>query len=243
MKFTLLKSPAMRMFAVGIGVLSALSPTISFAAAVKIADGTEVPLKLKHDLASGRSKVGEEVRAEVRRDVKGPNGEVVIARGAQAIGKVTESRGSRAFGGRGKLEFTIETVKAVDGTEINLRGSQASKGRSGSTAAVATIAFVSVFGAFIRGKNVHLKEGTEFKAFVDEDVTVRTDGSVADTQDGNREKAAPNAKLRTFKLKGGDVIKGKIISFADGVYKVETSVGVVSIDEEKVVSMSDAGAR
>jgi len=235
-----MKSLPTRVLAVSIGLLAALSPTMSLAAAVKLAEGTEIQFKLKEELASGRSKVGDEVRAEVARDVKGPNGELLIARGAPARGRVTESRGARTFGGRGRLDFTIETVKAVDGTDVRLRGSQTNKGRSGSTASVAVIAFVSVAGFLIRGKNVVLREGTEFRAFVDEDVNVRPNGASSGTSVASETKAKPGTKTSVFKLKSGDVIKGKIISLNDGVYRVETAVGVVSIDEENVISVTRA---
>jgi TolB-like protein len=139
---------------------------------VKVADGTIVKLKLLKELRSGASQTGELVPYSVLTDVVGPNGEVLIAKGARGAGKVTRSKKRGMFGKAGKLEFTVDTVTAVDGTEIALRAVEKAGGKSNTATVVASALVLTVLAVFIHGRDVVVPEGTEFPAYVEGDATV-----------------------------------------------------------------------
>lgn len=139
---------------------------------VVVPDGTEVRLKLVERLSSASAKVNERVRLEAAEDVL-VNGKVVIAKGAEAVGTVTEASPKKSFGRSGKLNFTIDAVKAVDGSNVRLRGTKENEGsESYGKAGVVTI-LAGPFGAFVHGKDVELEAGTEYTIYIDGNRTIR----------------------------------------------------------------------
>lgn len=139
---------------------------------VELSTGTKLRLELADEVSSKTAQEGDEVIYFVKQEVLSPNKEVLIKKGARAFGKVTEAKRARSFGRKGKLEFTVEEVEAVDGTRVPLRSTinKAGKGQVGTM--VAVTALVSVFGVFIRGKNVTVKQGTIVDAYVDDNIMV-----------------------------------------------------------------------
>ena len=85
-----------------------------------ISKNTIVKLQLSTDLHSGRQKVGDRVAFTVMQNVDGPNGSLLVARGAPAAGHVTVSFPHGDFGKRGRITFTCDSVRAADGTQIPL---------------------------------------------------------------------------------------------------------------------------
>lgn len=138
----------------------------AIAAPVRVEDGTMVEVQLLQTLKSGKDKRDALVRYVVTRDVV-IGGQLVIEKGARATGKVTESKKAGMFGKAGKLEFTIESVEAVDGSQVRLRAEAGQEGRSNLTAVIAGAILLSVFMVFVKGKNVTFKQGTEFVAYTD----------------------------------------------------------------------------
>jgi len=121
------------------------------------------------------------VRYRVLEAILGPNGEVLIEKGAPAYGTVLAARGAGAWGRKGKLSFNVETALAVDSTEVSTRVSQ---DKSGSTAAggfIGNALLFGVLGGFVRGKNAKLAAGTELVAFVDRDTWVMPRGAAPAT--------------------------------------------------------------
>lgn len=139
---------------------------------VTIPDGTEIRLNLMERLSSASAEVNDRVRLQAAEDVT-VDGKVAIAKGAEASGTVTEARPKKSFGRSGKLNFTIDVVKAVDGSNIRLRATKENKGNeSYGKAGVVTI-LAGPFGALIHGKNVELEPGTEYVIYIDGERTIR----------------------------------------------------------------------
>ena len=133
---------------------------------IEIPDGTEVKLRLLETVSSSTAKTDDRVRFEAVDDIL-VDGKVVIAKGSQARGVVTEAERKKSFGRGGKLDFTIDSVKAVDGQDIRLRASRERRGDENyAKAGVLTFVFLPA-GLFIRGKDVEVKAGTEFAIFID----------------------------------------------------------------------------
>lgn len=139
---------------------------------IKISDGTEVNLKLLDRLSSASAKVNDRVRFEVVDDVT-INGVVAIAKGAEGVGSIFEASQKKSFGRSGKLNFTIDAVKAIDGGNVRLRASKTNKGNeSYGKAGVITI-LTGPFGALVKGKDVELEPGTQYTIYIDGDRTIQ----------------------------------------------------------------------
>jgi type IV secretory pathway VirB10-like protein len=139
---------------------------------VELPSGTKIKLELADEVSSKTAEEGDEVVYFVKEDVLSSNKEVLIKKGSRAIGKVTAAKRARSFGRKGKLEFTVEEVEAVDGTLVPLRSSVNKDGKGRVGTMVAVTALVSVFGVFIKGKNVTVKQGTIVDAYVDDNLMI-----------------------------------------------------------------------
>lgn len=139
---------------------------------VLLAERTPVKLRIMSQLTSGKSKVGEAVNLMVCEAIKDSQGRVLVADGAKAVGKVTVSKKRGMFGRQGKLEFTVESVQAVDGGQVPLRAQIENSGKSNRGVVIASALLLSVLSVFVHGRDVTVKEGTEFVAYVDKDTLV-----------------------------------------------------------------------
>ena len=135
--------------------------------AVMIPEGAAIKLTLMQRLDSGDKglKVGDKVSLQAAEDVT-VAGKIIIDRYAKAEGHVIEKKHSKWLGRKGKIDFEIDWVKAVDGTKIPLRAVSRKGGKSHVAGMVAVTALVSPIGLFMRGKNAVVKRGTEFTAYV-----------------------------------------------------------------------------
>jgi hypothetical protein len=139
---------------------------------------TPVRLKLNENLSSGTNRVNDRMDFEVLEDVK-VGGQVVISRGAIAMGTVTEAKPKGMFGKAGKLDVAIDSVRLADGKSASLSASQSVKGK-GHGAAVTTGVIVTAlvlwpaapFLLLIRGNDVNIARGTEITAYVSGDTDV-----------------------------------------------------------------------
>lgn len=133
---------------------------------VVIPDGTEVTLRLVETLDSATASMEDIVRFEVDHDVV-VDGVKVIARGAPGRGRVTRAQHRRSFGRKGKLDFAIEVVEAVDGSNVRLRASRELRGKDlHGTAAVVTI-LTGPFGILVKGREVEVPAGTLYTIYID----------------------------------------------------------------------------
>jgi hypothetical protein len=214
-------------------------------AMVKLAEGVSVRVRLMETLVSGGKKKGEEIRFEVAQDVLGPQREILIPRGAPAYGTVVRSTGRGMFGKPGRLEFTIASTRAVDGTKVRLRATEAKRGRNNAGAAIGTAVLLFVPALFVHGRDVTVEKGREFTAFVDQEAMI-----ARNTLDGVPVNALPvvsstgalvPVRVMVFQLRSGERIEGVIESFENGLYTVLTTYGTVHISHDKVKSIKGKG--
>jgi hypothetical protein len=130
---------------------------------VKIPDATLVTLSLQDSLTSATNKVDDPVHFEVTKDVK-VESTVVIPRGSIAVGHVVEAKPKTNLGRDGKLNFTVDHVKAPDGTDVPLRANSAQKGEESSGSLL-----MAPFSLILGGKDVNIPKGTKFNSYVDGD--------------------------------------------------------------------------
>ena len=110
-------------------------------------------------------------------------GRIVLKEGAEARGTVTQAKGAKSFGRKGKLSFTVDHVIAVDNQKIMLRADPAKAiGERGSvqveTLDMETNGFTATANpasAFARGNEAFLDKGSEYRVYVSKDAVIRVD--------------------------------------------------------------------
>lgn len=217
------------------------------AATATLAERTPVKVMLCEQLISGQAKKGQEVAFEVREDLFGANHELLVTKGTPAYGTVIKSNKRGMFGKPGKLDFTCEYTKAVDGTRVPLRSTElGGKGRNNTGAMVATALFVSVLGVFVHGRDVNVKKGTEFTVFVDKDTLVDLSnagvpGAGVSASAGSSGSGLVGSKC-VFALKNGSLVVGTVKSLENGSYAVATDDKVVQIAIDSIKSIDTASS-
>lgn len=147
---------------------------------------TILNMELETEITSKKAKVGDDVPLVTMENII-INDVVVIPKGSRVNAKVTKATGSGLFGRAGKLEFTIDSVKAVNGVEIPLEYSTIREAGS-DDGAMAVVAAVSIIGGlFMKGKNVSFPAGSKFaaKVVIDTDLNVPLD-QLAEAMDSNK---------------------------------------------------------
>ena len=85
-----------------------------------IPKGVVLKVELTRELSSKKAKKGDAVPLKLVENLI-VNGVVVVPAGAEVKGIVTKARKAGGLGRGGKLEFTIVSVKAINGVEIPLQ--------------------------------------------------------------------------------------------------------------------------
>ncbi|WP_110954093.1 hypothetical protein [Anaerosinus massiliensis] len=161
--------------------VGAYNDRISNLAALAFADGsvdvsdeiipadTLVKIKLVTPIESKTARVGDIVTYQVAEDVV-MNGVLVFAKGAEGNGKITKVSQAQNFGRDAKVDIDFSSITAIDGSEVStFLGDKAKKEtESMAIAAGATVAGLAILGpigivggAFVKGKQVNIPEGTE----------------------------------------------------------------------------------
>jgi hypothetical protein len=125
---------------------------------VKIPNRTAVKLVMTKALSSGTAQAGEVFNLAVDEDVR-VDGNVVIAKGALAAGRITAVKKRVFSGGNGMLEITVDSAKAVDGQDVPLKATITKDGGEAG------------FGR--TGKNVEMPQGFSVNAVVDGEKEVK----------------------------------------------------------------------
>src|SRR3954451_22205508 len=153
------------------------------AAQITIPDGTKLRVRLDQTISSGTAEQGQAVELSITEAVR-VNDQVVIADGARVTGTVTMAQEKRHMGRAGKLDFSIDRVRAIDGEWIPIRYTvnKASGGSHAVTTGVLTAGAAVLFWpaapAFllIKGKDVNVNKGVVFDAFTDADHVLNSNG-------------------------------------------------------------------
>src|SRR4051812_17844801 len=151
------------------------------AAQITIPDGTRLRVRLDQTISSASAEQGQAVELSITEAVK-VNDQVVIPDGARVTGTVTMAQEKRHMGRAGKLDFSIDRVRAMDGEWIPIRYTvnKASGGShavsTGVLTAGAAVLFWPAAPAFllIKGKDVTINRGVIFDTFTDKDHTLVT---------------------------------------------------------------------
>lgn len=146
--------------------VSVNQPNSSPANVQVVPDNTIVGLRLAETVSSAHAQEGQVIRFTVSNDVI-VNNTVVIQKGAIATGVVIKAEPKKWAGRSGKLDMSLQSVTAIDGSQINLSGHEGANGESHVGRMVTGIVITSIFtlgGASIflvmHGKDIVIPSGS-----------------------------------------------------------------------------------
>ena len=93
---------------------------------VTLRAGTPIMIQLNQDISSKDVNVGQPISARVMSDVKA-DGKIVITGGSPAKGQVVSVTKRKAVGVPGSIAIMINSVQAVDGTQVQLSSTNLSR--------------------------------------------------------------------------------------------------------------------
>jgi hypothetical protein len=217
-----------RIIAAMVSRSASATPAISPKAAVMLHDGTPVRLRLTRNLSSSDAKSGDTVDFEVLDDVK-VDDLLVIARGATALGTITQAQAKKRMARGGKLDLTIDSVRLVNGDKAALRGVKETSGgghtgaMTGAIVATSLVAWPAApFFLFMHGKDSNIPKGTEITAYVDGEV--RVGGGAASAQTAQSGVAASAVASATKAEPPAPAPRGIIVRFTSTPGNAEVDV-------------------
>jgi hypothetical protein len=149
---------------------------IGMAQQLVLPSGTKISARLEQTISSSTAEEGQPVQLSVTEAVR-VNGVVVIPQGAPVVGTVVQAQGKKSMGRAGKLDFSVDKVRAADGQYIPLRYTMQKKqgeGKGTSTGIMTAGAVVlfwpaAPFFLLRKGKDVNINKGIVFEVFTDQD--------------------------------------------------------------------------
>lgn len=149
-------------------------------AQVAVPANTLVKIALVTPVNAKNLKVGDIIQYQAAEDVV-EDGMLLFTQGALGEGEIKKVERAKNFGRDAEVEADFKTMMAVDGSTVDMVLGEESKEkmRSMAMAAGASLAGMLVLGpvgiiagAFVKGKNVDLPEGTELYIQTAKDTTV-----------------------------------------------------------------------
>lgn len=147
---------------------------------IMITSGTRIPVVMSETISSdkkGGRKVntGEVISLTVQADVTDIDGNVLVKQGTLVNGTITKAEKRKAAGTKGKLAFSVDFIKSVDGQSIPVNLKYDYEGKSKTAVAVAAGAVVAAPLLLIKGKPAVIEAGTVFQALVVGDKKIKLD--------------------------------------------------------------------
>jgi hypothetical protein len=155
-------------------LIVAMLCTVCCSAQVTIPEGTKIRVRLENTITSATAEEGQTVELSVVEPVK-IDDVTIFPEGSRATGTVVEAHEKRRMGRAGKLDFSIDRVKAADGSWVSVRYTVNKK--SGESHAVRTgILTAGVAVVFwpaapvmllMKGKDIVINKGMAFDVYTD----------------------------------------------------------------------------
>lgn len=132
---------------------------------IEIQEGTVIKVRLLETLDSKTAKNGDIVTLETLDKIE-IGGKKVIDFNARATGRVINSVSNKSMGRKGKLEISIDYVKAVDGTNVPLSYTMNQSGKDATVGVIAGAVLLSPLALVVKGKSAVILKGAEFNTYV-----------------------------------------------------------------------------
>ena len=189
-------------------------------------DGTPIKMKLKRGVYSQYAKIGDEVDYLVDEEVLIHN-KIIVPEGTIVKGKVITAEHKRRMGRGGKIDISADSVKLFNSQNIPLRALQLGRGggqglnmTGGMLAAASmTLGVGAPFALLMHGKDIEIRQGSSFTAFVDgdtwlEDIAFQT--KTAPTVPGPPAQVSPAPRNSESSLKNDQAVAVSITSSPAG---------------------------
>jgi len=139
---------------------------------ITLGSNTVVRIKLLQEVSSKLIKEGDTINFSVFEAVT-IDKQIVIKAGALLTGTIEKAVQAKGLGKAGELNFSLNYVKAIDGTKIYLKPSKANiEGKNRAGAAVALGAINPLF-LLHKGKNAKIEEGEIIEAYADRNYIIQ----------------------------------------------------------------------
>lgn len=139
-----------------------------------LAEGTPIRVITAQEVTSKDAKPNDPVNFTVDEDVL-VNGQVVVRKGAQAVGSVINAEKSGYMGKSGKLAVQVESTKTVDGATLKLRAAKGGEGKDKTNSTIA-LSIISPVFLFKKGGEARIEAGTPVTVYVAEEKRFRLEG-------------------------------------------------------------------
>jgi hypothetical protein len=180
---------------------------------VSIPEGTKVRVKLESTISSATAEEGQIVEFTVAESVR-LGDQIVLAEGARATGTVTLAQAKRRMGRAGKLDFSIDRVKAADNQWIALRytvnrkSGQSHSVRTGVLTAGIAVAFwpAAPVMLLMKGKDVVVNKGVGFDVFTDNNYVLGSSAAVSQAASAAAQVALPSTQAGSVRAAGAATV-------------------------------------
>ncbi len=158
-----------------VGLVSFL-PIASLSAEEKsllLKEETPIEIVLNKSISSSNTAIGQPIEAEIAEDII-IGDRIVIAKGSPVKGSISAVERAKRIGKGGNISLQISSVRAIDEQKVSLRSGL---GRNGSDKTGKTVAMTVIFGLpglLVKGREAGIVKGTKIKAFVDDDITIKS---------------------------------------------------------------------
>ncbi len=155
---------------------------------LQIPDGTPIEIEAPYTFRSIDFKPNDRISFRVVNPIK-IDGATLIEQGATATGRIDKAKRGGHWGKAGLFVWTIQTVTAVDGSQVPVRAVSVrlrgdSKGAKVATQMIITgalmplIAPVALLHGFKRGKDAFIPAGKRYSVFVEGSVPIKPAAAV-----------------------------------------------------------------
>ena len=177
-------------------------------AQIVVPDGTKLLLRLDQTLSSATADEGQTVELSVAEAIK-VEGATVVQEGSRATGTIVLAQEKRRMGRSGKLDFSVDRVRASNGEWLPVRytltkkqGDSKAVSTGVITAGVAVVFWPAAPFVLLRhGKDTTINKGVTFDVFIDGNHTVNSAPNqyqIARTQPANPAIVSISAQPATF---------------------------------------------
>ena len=137
---------------------------------IKLQDGTQVDIITTETISSKTAKERDQMIFQMAEDVI-VEGKVIIKGGAIVKGEIIEVEKAKMLGKAGKLDFSLDYAKAIDGQNVRLRATKSFEGKDKQGGTIVAAYFFAPL-LFMKGKDVVIEKGKRFTVYVDRDYTI-----------------------------------------------------------------------
>lgn len=134
--------------------------------------GTLVRIRLLNEVNSKTAKEGDIIDFIVFEDVT-LNNKIIIKENSKLNGTVEKVEKAKGLGKAGELSYSLNYVKAIDGTKVYLKTSKANmEGQDRTGGAIAMAVVLSPLFLLHKGKNVKMDSGKVIQVYTDRDYKI-----------------------------------------------------------------------